>query len=252
MAYEEVETPQPGPWAADLAEYFQDEEALAAADRYMREKQQPRMTELEQGHKQWNDLLESVRQDPRGEMKSMMDELFGADVADRFDTLFEDAAPAEAAKAVEQVAEAAGAQLSQEQQDLLDWAKAKRQAEADEATRASQQSEYDQAKAGMREAHPDLSDEDMELIDPFIGAAGGDTERAYSIWQSYQSKFRERHGVAAPEPAPTPEAPAVLGDQAATAATPPVDKKYTKWGDIDAAFDDWQNEQRAGDPPPVL
>ena len=249
---DEVATPQPGPWSTDLAEYFQDEEALAAADRYMREKQQPRMTSLEEGYNNWNNLLESVRNDPRGEMKSMMDELFGADVADRFDTLFEDATPAEAADAVEEVATATGTQLSPEQQELLDWAKAKRQAEADEAARATQQSEYDQAKAGMREAHPDLTDEDMELIDPFIGAAGGDTERAYGIWQSYQSKFRERHGVAEPTPEPTPEAPAVLGDQAATAATPPTQTKYTSWSDMDRAFDDWQNEQRAGDPPPVL
>lgn len=252
MALDPETQPQPGPWSADLAEYFDNEEALAAADRYMRERQQPRMTELEEGHNEWNRLLNDVRADPKAAVRSFVDELFGEDVASKFDGLFEEATtPAEVETAAETV-EATGAQLTPEQQEALDWARAERQRRADEEARQQSETEYKSALDSMRAAHPDLTDDDMDAIHPFIGSAGGDTEVAYGMYQAFLGKLRQRLGVADPEPAPAPVAPPVLGSEAAPAAVPPTKTEYKTWADMDRALTDWQNEQRAGDPPPVL
>src|SRR5690606_30809787 len=117
-----------------------------------------------------------------------------------------------------------------------------------EARKAGEQA-YQEDLDALQAAHPDLTDEDMELIHPFIAAADSDTEAAYAGYQQFVQQFKARHGITPAEAEEeTPAPPPVLGGQAAAPPTPPGEKKYTS---IDEAMDDFFAEKRAT-PPPVV
>jgi hypothetical protein len=238
-----VEAPTPtGPWAADAAEYFGDDTAaIANFDRYMREKQQPRVTELENhpGRKLWNDF-ENNAEDTLAEVFAEIYEDDEDKVA-AFKGIFgETATPAEVVEATTPDGEA-----------VPDWAKpllAEAAEKADLKARETSEAEYAADLATMRTAHADLTDADMELIHPFIAIAG-DLEEAYGAYAKFKSDFAAANGGATPEPEPTPEPPAVLGTTGAPAAVPPVAVEYRTISD---AIDGWLDEKRTQQPPPVI
>ena len=245
-----VETPpavQPGPWAADLTEYFGDNpEAIAAADRYMREKVQPRITHLETESAPARELYKDLLANPEETLTAVFEEIYGEDKAAEFAALL---TPAEAAAVVE--AAAAGAAEAGED-EVPAWAKPlleKHEQQTDAELRETQAAEYQEVLAEMRAAHTDLTDDDMNLIHPFMSAAGGDIERAYAGYQAYTEAFKPRHGVTPAEAAETPPPPAVLTSEGSTAAAPPIQKEYTSF---EEAWDDWKAEQATVAPPPVI
>jgi hypothetical protein len=244
----ETATPevQPGPWAADLAEYFGDnQEAIAAADRYMREKVQPRITHLETDSAPARELWKDLNENADETLASVVEELYGEETAAKFKAIFEagDGSEASAAAAVEAATAA--------EDEVPAWAKPlleKHEAETAAEMRERQQAEYQEVLAEMRAAHDDLTDEDMELIHPFMSAAEGDIERAYAGYKAYTDAFKARLGVTPTEPEKV-DPPPVLGSEGAPAATPPVEKVYKSY---DEAIDDYFAERRKQAPPPVI
>lgn len=224
--------PQPGPWSSDLEQYFQDEAARTAADRYMREKVQPRMTQLETETAPARELYNDLLQDPAQTLADLVTEVFGEDVGQKFTGLFGE----ETSAAPETPAEPAA--------EIPDWAKPI----VEERERAKAEAEYNAALEQFKAAHQDLTDDDMELIHPFITATAGDLDAAYQGYSAWKERFTAAHGVT-PQVDPTPArtAPPVLGNQAAPAAAPPVEKNYKS---IDEAMDDWFAEQKSA--PPVV
>lgn len=247
------------PWAADAAAYFGDNaEAIASFDRYMREKQQPYITELEghPGRELWKDLSN----DAEGTLADVIGELYGEerpDIVEQFQALFADPAAA-AAAVVEPATTPAADEPPAWAQPLIERDQAQRDADA----RAAADNDYKQALTEMRAAHPELTDVDMGdgtaekpgLIHPFMAAASGDTEVAYAGYQAYLAQVKAMLGVAPTEDekaaaaAAVAAAPPVLGGDGATAAAPPVTKEYKTFDD---AWDDWQAE-RAQVAPPVV
>jgi hypothetical protein len=241
---------QPGPWAADLVEYFGDNtEGIAAADRYLREKQQPRMTELEAaaaspGIELWNDL----ETDSTKTLRDLFVSVYGGDDPDTaaqaaaaFDGLFEQ----ETASTTTTTTPPEPSALSDEDRELIEWARSKRDGEM----RESAATEYEQAKAALMAAHPaDLTEFDLTVIDPFITATQGDMEAALTLYKEWKGKV----AGPVPETQPTKTAPPVLGSEAATAATPPTATAYTKYGQLDDALDNFTSRLAADSAPPVI
>lgn len=235
----------PGPWASDLATYLGDNaEAIAAADRYMREKVQPRITELEEGSAAARELYKDLIANPESTLAEVVTELYGEerpDVVEGFTKLFE---PAPEPTPRLTPPEPTAAPVAPEDAEMREWYQAKRDEEAREAQAAA----YAELLQDMRTAHPDLDDTDMDLIHPFIASAQGDTEQAYAGYQAFQDQFKTKLGVTEPTPEPTPTAPAVLGTTAAAAAAPPVVEQYKTY---DEAWDAWQAEKATTAPPVV-
>lgn len=243
----------PGPWAADLATYFGDnQEAIAAADRYMREKVQPRITQLEDGTKPARELYDDLLNDPQNTLAAVVSELYGEEVGTKFAALFgEEGEGAPAGTTVEQAVEQAAAATADEPPEwakpILEDYQSRKQREADEQARTAGEQAYQEVLADLRKNHADLTDADMELIHPFMAAAGGDPEAAYAGYQAYKEQVAKALGVEPAAPEPVAEPPAVLPSAGTT--PPPVQKNYPT---LDAAMDDWFAERRAASPPPVI
>jgi hypothetical protein len=243
---------QPGPWAADLEAVFEvlPEEhraaAIAASDTYMREKVQPRITHLETETAPARELYKDLLADADTTLATVIDEVYGEETAAAFKALLDGGAtPAEATAVVEAVAEG---------EEVPAWAKPlveKHQAQTDAELREQQDAEYKEVLAELQTAHPDITDEDLTLIHPFMSAAGGDIERAYAGYTAYTEAFKARHGITPAEAAEaeTAEPPPVLGSEGAAAAPPPIEKVYKTF---DEAWDDFAAERRAQAPPPVI
>jgi hypothetical protein len=241
----ETQPVQPGPWAADLAEYFGDnQEAIAAADRYMREKVQPRITHLETESAPARELWKDLNNDADTTLATVVEELYGEETAEKFKAIF-------AASDGSEQAAAAAVEAAQTD-EVPEWAKPlleKHETDRDAELREKQAAEYQEVLAEMRTAHPDLTDEDMDLIHPFMSAAEGDIERAYAGYKTYTDAFKARHGVTPAEAEETKSPPPVLNGEGSPAAEPPVEKQYKN---IDEALDDFFNERRTQTPPPVI
>ncbi len=237
---------QPGPWAADLTEYFGDDaEAIAKADKYMREKVQPRITHLETESAPARELYKDLLANPEETLSAVFEELYGEEKGAEFAALL---TPAQAAEVVETVAAGAA------EGDVPEWAKPlveDHQARRDADLRKQGEDAYAATLAEMRTAHTDLTDADMELIHPFMHAAGGDPAVAYEGYKTFKTQFAAAAGVAPAPAAPVAEPPPVLGGPGAPAAAPPTSKTY-RWDELGDAIDDFQSEMRAQSPPPVL
>ncbi len=238
---------QPGPWAADLTEYFGDDaEAIAKADRYMREKVQPRITHLETDSAPARELYKDLLANPEETLSAVFEEIYGQDKAAEFAALL---TPAEAAAVVEAAATGAA-----DADEIPTWAKPlveRDQAARDAELREQGEQEYAATLTSMRAAHTDLTDADMELIHPFMAAAGGDTDVAYAGYQSFKAQFAAANGAAPVAADAVADPPPVLGGPGAPAAAPPTAKTY-RWDELGDAIDDFQAEQRAQTPPPVI
>jgi hypothetical protein len=78
-----VPEPQAGPWASDLEAYIQDPAARAQADKFLREKIQPRTTKLEQESSQYKparELYDDLVNDPDNTLLAVATQLYGEDV----------------------------------------------------------------------------------------------------------------------------------------------------------------------------
>lgn len=233
----------PGPWEADAAAYFgENPEAIAAFDRYMTEKQQPYVTQLEEGSKDARELWTDLNADPATAVRDLVASVYANDpeLIAHYDAYFappEDATPPPAA-----VTPPPTDEVPEWAKPLVEDHAARRDREAKEAAEA----DYVKAKADLRTAHADLTDNDISIIDPFVYSAGGDMEKAYVALRAWQKAA----GVPQPEPTPEPTPPPVLeGGRPA----PPLATKYTSYGQIGAALREYSDQQRASaTPPPVL
>jgi hypothetical protein len=249
----EQPAPADGPWAADLRAAFGDDaEGYAKADAYMREKVQPRITQLEQSPAQrlYRDLTDPKQVDVT--MAALTSQVYGEDIGEKFIALFGE----EGAEAAAEVTAAGGtpdeavaaaeaakpAELTPEQE----WARNKMEQEAKEEG----EQEYDEfLDKVIAEPEFKLTPEDKALIHPFM--ANSDTVgEAVGKYHAYVEAFSKRHGVTpaeheAADTGQAPPPPPTLGSQGAPAATPPTAKRYDTWDDIDDALVDYQAEQSA-------
>lgn len=226
----------PGPWAADLNEYFgENAEAIAAADRYMREKVQPRMTELETGFKPARELYDDFTAQPQETLLDIIEELYGEERAQAFEKLLS----AEAAE-TPPAEDAETTPLPPEVQALVDQDRERKQAE-----------QYQQFTDAIKTEYG-LDDDDIALIHPHIVSASGDAEKAVASYRAYVAKFTAKHGVTPAEAEAAEAAPATLGADGTAVATPPgtakVYKDYSQLGD---AVDDFLAANSKGAPSTV-
>lgn len=239
--------PADAPWSADLRAYLGDnDEALAAADRYMREKVQPRITQLEQtdapAQRLYKDLTDPAKVDLT--VAAVVQQVYGEEVAEKFVALFgdgEELTP-EATAAAVQTAQETTTEVDPEEQARQEWIdeqRAREQREADDR-------EYnEQLDAIIATPEFNLQPRDRDLLTPFM-ASSDTVGEAVSKYHAYVATFQQAHGITPAEAnAGQPPAPPTLGSEGAPAATPPVAEKYERWEDLDKAVVDYQREQRA-------
>jgi hypothetical protein len=247
--------PADAPWSADLREYLGDnDEALAAADRYMREKVQPRMTQLEQtdapAQRLYKDLTDPAKVDLT--VAAVVQQVYGEEVAEKFVALFgdgEELTP-EATAAAVQTAQETPPEVDPEEQARQEWIDAQR---AQEQRDADDREYNEQLDAIIAEPEFKLQERDRDLLTPFM-ASSDTVGEAVAKYHAYVASFQQAHGITPAEANEgQPPAPPTLGSAGAPAATPPVAPKYEKWEDLDAAVVDYQREQRAkaGQPAPA-
>lgn len=246
--------PQPAPWMSDLEQYITDPAAREQADRYMREKVQPRITQLEDSPamRLYRDLVDEDKQDVT--VAAVVQQIYGDEYAEKFIELFgeegEGLAPGQTVD--EGVQQAAAAPAAPADPNAA-WVAQKRQEE--EAAAAA--TEYDEfMDKVVAEPEFKLTAVDKPLLDPFM-ATSDTVGEAVQKYHAYVAKFAEAHNMtpaeaaAAAEAAAQPGPPPTLGSAGAPAATPPVAKKYSSWDDLGEAVADYQAEQRAKVSPPA-
>lgn len=198
--------PGPAPWAKDLEERFADEATRAAVDTYLREKQQPYITKLETERaaaleRSW--LLDSFDEDPVAALADVAKQLY-PEVAERIVELVKGGATPDAAvdqAEAEQVAdELTPAKLTPEQEELLAWAKERREAEAADAKSAEEAVEQAEATDFLNDwlttqttATPDIKPNTLRA---YVVATKGDLDSALA---AYREEF--------PAPEVAPETP---------------------------------------------
>ncbi len=246
---EPVAAPAPAPWAADHLAYFgEDATAIAAADRYQREKIQPYITSLEEGSADARELWTDLNDDPAQAVRDLVASVYAnePDVVSAYDALFNAPEPVVAPPAVAATTE-----------DVPEWAKPlveSHQQQRDRELSEANAADYNAAKDTLRAAHPDLTDADMPLIDSWVAnpSIGGDMEAAYEAFTANKQAWLAAAGIApAAEPVlPTP--PPVLGT-AGVAATPPLATQYTRYNQIGDALQNYLAQQgAASNPPPIV
>lgn len=233
------------PWAADAAAYFGDNaEALAALDRYMREKQQPYVTQLESSSAEAREYYNDLLNDTDNTLRTLISQRYGDELANAFDGLFaeEESTPPPPPPTEPTAAEVAA--MSDEDRELLEWARGKRDAEQVDKQAAA----YQQFKDGLKESHG-LDDDDLGLIDPFIYQSPEDPDKAVAAYKAWRSKALPETAGEVDETKPPPPP---LGD-GATSATPPLAKQYTRYGQMGDALKDFLARDAASStPPPVV
>lgn len=220
--------PGPGPWSADLAAYIEDETARQAADRYLREKVQPRITELEQGTAQARALWDDLLADPQQTLTDVIADIYGDEVAAALPDLLSGIPDEEEAP----VPEPTEAPLPEHIQQMYE------QFTADQQQRA-----YETELARVKAANPDLVD---SLFHPFVVSTEGDFDRAVEAYKAFEDQARQRYGQAPPA---APDAPAVVGTTGQGAAAPPTTKQYAS---IDEALEDTLADLRRAAAPPTV
>lgn len=195
--------PAPAPWTKDLQERFTDPAVYAEVDKYMREKQQPYVTGLEQARKEaadkaaiYDDLNEGFNTDPAAMLRDIAAQYYDADVADRIVELVAGGKTPEAAEK-QAVAEDKAVELPEDVRETVEWAKQERAARQEATELAEAQKALDEWKTATLAAHPHVNE--LKLLRR-VGATG-DMEQALA-W--YLEEY----------PAPTadaPNVPATLG-----------------------------------------
>ena len=238
-----VVTPPAAPWAADAAAYFGDNaDAIAGFDRYMREKQQPYITQLEESTKDARELWTDLNNDPATTARDLIASVYAndPDIVAAYDAIF----VAEPATSAEPATPPPADEIPEWAKPLVESHQEKVDREAKEAAAA----EYATAKTELQKAHADLTDDDLGLIDPFVYGAGGDMEQAYAAYKAWQVKA----GVAQTPAPEVPATPPVLGSDGPS-ATPPLATQYTSYDQIGDAFKAYQQRVAASaTPPPVV
>lgn len=235
-----------GPWAEDLTAYFGElgDDAVAAADRYMREKVQPHTTQLETTAAEAaaaREYLEDLQNDPDATLRSLIEQRYGDEFASEYEKLFGEDED-ETTPTDETTPDTPA--LGDEERELLEWARAKREAEQ----RDARNNEYKTAKQQTLEKHKDvLTEDDLDLLDPFIAAAGGDMDAGVERYKAFLSRFDRKAGEEGEEDEDN-SPPPVLGDGN---PTPPLKSPHKKWGDFEAALRGVVDRSRASTPPVV-
>lgn len=207
----------PAPWAADLAERFTDDEVRAKVDAYLREKQQPYITKLEQERaealdKAW--VFDGLNEDPAATLREIAEQVYDADVAARIAELVGAGASVEKAE-TQAVAEANQepdpeavdlSALPPEVREAVEWAKTERERQAAQEAKDAEAAElaeaktvYDEWRAQIVKDNPDVIESDLHA---YVYAADGDLDQGFA-------NYRAAHP--APKPEPEPEPPTTLG-----------------------------------------
>lgn len=212
------ETPA-APWAKDLEATFEDPAVRAQVDAYLREKQQPYITKLEQEKaelegKAW--VFDGLQEDPAATLREVAEQVYDVATADRIVELLEQGKSVEAAEA-QAVAEAstpeAAAAKAADQVDLdklppevreaVEFAraeKARREAEATEKTNQDAIAEgmkvYDEWRAAEL-AKPEHAHVVEAALHAFVHAADGDMAQGLA---NYLAVFPAPEGVKAEPP----------------------------------------------------
>lgn len=230
--------PASGPWAQDLAQTFEDEAVRGQVDQYLRTKVQPHITQLEQqaaANADAQRLWDALSSDPYDAYVQITNEMFGEEAGQAILGALQGEQGPEAQQQAEQYV----AQQAQTDPRLA--------AAAEWVEQQQAQQYYDAELARVQNDHPDV---DPEMFHPFVAAADGNFEEAYSLYTGWLAQYNEKHGTPPTEPE-TPQAPPVVGSgeaAAGTSALPTEPKKQS----LNDAIDDWMSEQRASkEAPPV-
>jgi hypothetical protein len=236
--------PAAGPWAADLAVYFEDEAARATADRYLREKIQPRMTKFEQEQSEYapaREFFDDLRSDPAATALALIAEIYGEDVADKMEEMV--AAGVDPAVAAEAATE--GTPPAPIADPELEEIKAERRAEKVKATYDAEQTRV----LAKPEAQALPLPFDKAQFAVFVSQEEGNFDRALTAYATFQASVVQAAGIQAPAPQADPTAPTTLGSQpgGAPAAVPAVNRKMT----MEEALDETLAEMRSQGVTPV-
>lgn len=232
------------PWAGDLSQFG---EHAAAVDQYLRERWQPRVTQLEQQYAQTEDARQFAgmfEQDPVAANVAVNRQMYGDEYGDQLaaslgrpDLLVGTSMQPQQQAAPQQQAQPAN--LPPEYQEMYqDWADRRAQ-EQYNAAKMDFLSTTDQAGNRL------YADINPELLDPF--AAGAETwEEAVNSYRAYAAQFAQ----AAPE---IPPAPTTIGSQAGgTVGSTPAVPDYSQMRDpVGAAIDDIFSEAKPVAPPVI-
>jgi hypothetical protein len=235
------------PWAADAAAYFGDNpDAIEAFDRYQREKAQPYVTKLQEETKDARELWTDLNTDPDTTARDLIASIYRdqPDVVAAYDAIFNAEAAVEPVAPAEPTTPAEAAALSDEDRELIEWARSKRDAEVVD----TQAADYAKFKDGLKSSHG-LNDADVAAIDVFVYQHPEDPDAAVSAYKAWRVAQGLTETVE-DEPAATPP---VLGTDGSTAATPPLATTYNKWDQRGDAIKNFlAREAASATPPPVV
>lgn len=215
----------PAPWHKDLEELTQDEEHRSKFDSYMREKVQPRMTQLETDLKGYNDLYNGNM-----EAASAGAKILAGLYENAPDTLKQIARELNIdLKTLIDIAEDASEEVDgeddEEQDDpRLKWVEEQKAKQESEAAQKEYEELLEEIGSNVPGFDPDV------FTDCFI-VAKGDLESAFN---RYMDKYHK-------EPEKEPEAPATLGSN--TGGTAPREEQ--KYNSIDEAMQSFLSEEKA-------
>lgn len=218
-----------GPWMSDLQALGLDANSISAVDGFLREKVQPRVTQLEQRIAEADAatrLYSDLNNDPVDTYLAITEELYGSEVAQQVLDMLQagqepEPQPAQTPNALDPRVEKVVTHFEREMA----------------------RNEYESAKQRVLAANPDV---DGDLLDPFVAAAEGDFDAAVQGYKSYYAKVVEKVGGQLAQPADeTATPPPALGSDTAARTAPPVQKSYANF---DEALDDFFSERGAAPP----
>lgn len=225
--------PGEGPWAKDL-EFFEDEQIRGQVDTFLREKVQPRITQLEQAQtpEEAAVLYSQLQENPLDTYVKLTEALYGEEASQKVAAALNDYYGLNDDEDFDYEGE------EQVQQDP-ELTQVKEIVLAQEREKA-----YNAKIDELKAEHPQV---DGDAIAPFVVSAEGDWDLAlkeYLKWyESMEAKFKPQQEVT---PEQVPDAPQTLGGGP---STPPIKKEYKS---IDDALDDFFAEEAAKQAPPVV
>lgn len=240
-----AESPTAGsaPWSSDLA-FIEDPALRGQVDNYLREKWQPRTTQLEQELAQSADARQLWQQFQDQETAAdayvrITHELFGDEAADNVLAYMQQG----------QQEEPAVTDLYQQQEpaptdprfeSVASWVE-EQQAEREYAEEMDRITSSIDAR---RQTDPTLPEIVPDFFHKHVHAAEGDFDRAYDLYAAEERMRAERAaaaGVTVPDPAPN----VVGSDTQGATSTTPTQRRYTAGNEIAEAIDEFMAEDRA-------
>jgi hypothetical protein len=251
---------QSAPWSADLAQRFPDEATRQQVDAYLREVQQPRMTQLEQQASQYKTELVDAEQalglwkgfeeNPGETFFSVTSQLFDEETANKILSMISDDSNPQGQQQAAQVVADASQQAAQQAQMAQPPALAPEYKELlDRLKQQDAETQYYKAIDDVL-ANPANKDLDGDLlrenIHPFVAATEGDFDAAVVRYRAMVSRFGP---PATDTDIAAHNAPPVLDGQGAATNGAPVTRKYTLDEAIKETFDELKaNAQRPAPP----